>query len=86
MACRVPAIATAVGGVPELIKDGVDGRLFVVGDVDGMARAAIELLSDGDDYEAMASAARQTAQQRYCASHIIPQYVDYYKRVLDAAP
>ena len=86
MACRVPAIATAVGGVPELIEDGVNGRLFAVGDVDGMARAAIELLSDGEDYESMATAARQTAQQRYCASHIIPQYVDYYKRVLDAAP
>jgi N-acetyl-alpha-D-glucosaminyl L-malate synthase BshA len=86
MACRVPAIATAVGGVPELIDDGINGRLFAVGDVDDMARAAIELLSDGDDYEAMATAARHTAQQRYCASHIIPQYVDYYKRVLDAAP
>ena len=86
MACRVPAIATAVGGVPELIDDGINGRLFAVGDVDGMARAAIELLSDGDDYEAMATAARHTAQQRYCASHIIPQYVDYYKRVLEAAP
>ena len=69
-----------------LIDDGINGRLFPVGDVDGMARAAIELLSDGEHYEAMAAAARHTAQQRYCASHIIPQYVDYYKRVLDAAP
>lgn len=86
MACRVPAIATSVGGVTELIDDDINGRLFAVGDVDGMARAAIELLSDGEDYEAMATAARHTAQQRYCASHIIPQYVDYYKRVLDAAP
>ena len=38
MACKVPTIATRVGGVSELIDDGVTGRLFPVGDVDGMAR------------------------------------------------
>src|SRR6185437_5817709 len=83
MACRVPAIATAVGGVPELIEDGINGRLFAVGDVEGMARACIELLNDGKQYDAMATAARQTAQKRYCASHIIPQYEAYYERMLE---
>ena len=37
MACKVPSIATRVGGVPELIDDGVTGLLFPVGDVDAMA-------------------------------------------------
>ncbi len=45
MACRVPAIATRVGGVPELIDDGTNGMLFDVGDVDAMAEAAIDLLA-----------------------------------------
>jgi L-malate glycosyltransferase len=83
MACKVPSIATAVGGVPELITDGLNGRLFPVGDVEGMAAAAIDLLSNDAKHEEMAAAARQTAQQRYCASKIIPHYEAYYERVIE---
>jgi L-malate glycosyltransferase len=83
MACKVPTIATSVGGVPELIEDGVTGRLFPVGDVAGMAQAAIELLIDPKSLATMGEACRSVAQQRYCASRIIPQYESYYERVLD---
>jgi len=85
MACKVPSIATEVGGIPELIEDGVNGRLFPVGDVEGMARAAIELLGDDARHAELAAAGRRTAQQRYCASKIIPQYEAYYERVLERA-
>jgi N-acetyl-alpha-D-glucosaminyl L-malate synthase BshA len=83
MACSVPAIATRVGGVPELIDDGVNGLLFPVGDVDAMANAAIALLNDPPRFEALSRAARRTAQDRFCATRIIPLYEDYYRRVLD---
>jgi N-acetyl-alpha-D-glucosaminyl L-malate synthase BshA len=85
MACKVPTIATRVGGVSELIEDGVTGRLFAVGDVDAMAAAAIELLSDEGRLAAMADAGRRAAQDRYCASRIIPVYEKYYERVLARA-
>jgi glycosyltransferase involved in cell wall biosynthesis len=85
MACRVPSIATRVGGVPELIEDGVSGRLFPVGDVEGMAGAAVELLGDSDRYLAMAEAARRTAQTRYCASKIVPLYERFYEDVVSGS-
>jgi len=82
MACGVPAIATRVGGVPELIDDGINGRLFEVGDVEAMSRAAIALLTDEPARQRMADAARKTAQDRFCASRIIPLYEEYYDRVI----
>jgi L-malate glycosyltransferase len=82
MACCVPTIGTGVGGVPELIEDGVTGRLFPVGDTDAMADAAIELLNDPDRLDQMGRAGRAFAQARYCASRIIPLYEKYYEEVL----
>jgi N-acetyl-alpha-D-glucosaminyl L-malate synthase BshA len=83
MACRVPSISTNVGGVPELITDGVNGLLFEVGDVDGMSAGAIALLSDPDRLEQISCAGRRTAQDHFCSSRIIPLYEAYYQRVLE---
>ncbi len=83
MACRVPAIGTRVGGVPELIQDGVNGILCEVGDVEAMALAAIDLLGDAGWLESMRVAARKTAQDHFCASTIISVYENYYRQVLE---
>ena len=85
MACKVPSIATRVGGVPELIDDGETGLLYAVGDVDGMAQGTISLLNDGERLQAMRNAARCTAQKRFCATLVLPQYVKYYESVLRQA-
>ena len=85
MACEVVPIATRVGGIPELIEHGKSGYLAEVGDVDTMARYAIELLSDEKALHQMAKATRAVAQSRFCASRIIPQYEEFYRRVLERA-
>lgn len=82
MACKVPSIATRVGGVPELIDDGITGMLYPVGDVDAMAQGALELLTDRPRLQAMRDAGRRMAQKRFCASLVVPEYVRYYESVL----
>lgn len=81
MACGVPAVATRVGGVPELVKDGVDGFLEAPGDILAQAERVTNLLLDERLYEKVSSAARETAETRFCSSIIIPQYEAYYREI-----
>jgi len=81
MACGVPPVASRVGGLPELVTDGVDGFLEPVGDVPAYARRVVELLSDDAVYRRMSAAARHTAETRFCTSLIIPQYESFYEEV-----
>jgi N-acetyl-alpha-D-glucosaminyl L-malate synthase BshA len=85
MACEVPSVATAVGGVPEVIEHGRSGFLAEVGDVATMARDAISILSDEKRLREMGMVARWEAQSRFCASKIIPEYEKFYERVLERA-
>jgi N-acetyl-alpha-D-glucosaminyl L-malate synthase BshA len=85
MACEVPTVATNVGGLPEVIEHGKNGFLAAVGDVDLMARCAIDILSDDKKLREMGKLARFEAQSRFCASKIIPQYENFYERVLRAS-
>ena len=85
MACGVPAVATNVGGVPELVTHGVDGYLEAPGDIAAQAGRVVALLSDARLHGRMAQAARHTATSRFCTERIIPQYEKYYKEVCDRA-
>jgi len=84
MACEVPVIASDVGGLRELIHSGQDGCLVAPGDVEGMARCALELLSHPDRGRQMGERARESARARYCATLVIPRYEAFYDQVLQA--
>lgn len=85
MACETPVIATRVGGLAEVVTDGVDGYLVDVGDVETAARHAVEILSREDRGREMGALARKNAKARFCANDIIPVYEKYYERVVAEA-
>jgi N-acetyl-alpha-D-glucosaminyl L-malate synthase BshA len=83
MSCEVPVIASRVGGLPEVIEDGVSGLLRPVGDVEGMAREALKVLADDALHLRLAQAGRQRVLECFDAPRIIPQYEALYRELLE---
>ena len=82
MSCAVPVVGTAVGGVPEVVEEGKTGFLLSPGDVDGMARACLSLLTDRERNAEFREAARQRAVTHFDASLIVPLYEAYYQEIV----
>jgi N-acetyl-alpha-D-glucosaminyl L-malate synthase BshA len=83
MATEVVPIATRVGGIPEVIEHGKTGYLADVGDVESMANFAIDILSDESRLRKMGKECRASAAERFSTKKIIPQYEEFYLRVLE---
>jgi N-acetyl-alpha-D-glucosaminyl L-malate synthase BshA len=82
MACGVPVIGTDAGGLPEVVCSGETGVLLPVGDVEAMARTALEILGDPDRRRAMGAAARRRAVEHFGVERVVGQYEAFYERVL----
>ena len=82
MSCGVPVLASRVGGLPELVEDGVNSFLCPTGDVAAFTEQAARLLEDDTLYRRVSAAARDTAVERFAIERILPQYLDLYERVL----
>ncbi|HUC75525.1 MAG TPA: N-acetyl-alpha-D-glucosaminyl L-malate synthase BshA [Vicinamibacterales bacterium] len=85
MACEVPVVASRVGGLPEVIDDGVTGFLCPPDAVDLMAERSLDLLTDPGKRARMGRAASERVRARFCASAIVPRYETYYGDVLAKA-
>ena len=86
MACEVPVISSSVGGLPELVVHGETGYIAEIGDVDRMARYAIELLSNESRRELFAKASRRRAVENFDIEEIVGLYEHHYELILSAAP
>ena len=82
LACGVPVVASAVGGLPEVIPEGHVGFLRPVGDVGAMADAVTRLLDDPALCAQMGAAARRLVEARYRLDPAVDRYLAIYRRVL----
>lgn len=80
MAGGSPVVATNVGGLPEIIIQGVNGFMGDVGDTDQMARYAIEILKDESTFSRFRANARKQADN-FDITRIVPQYEQLYERL-----
>lgn len=81
MACGVPGIGTAIGGIPEVIEHGVNGYLVDLGDVDAVAKYAIELLSDEEKLMEFRENAIRAVRTKFHSETIIEQYEQLYEKL-----
>lgn len=82
MAAGVPVIGSRVGGLEDMVNDGICGRLLPVGDIEGMAAAACELLMDPMLAASFANAGRQLARERYSPAGSVAAYLKLYTQAL----
>jgi len=82
LSCGVPVVASRVGGIPEVVTDGVTGILRDVGDVDGMAAASLELLGDRVRWQQMSAAAAADARRRFARDDMVARYESFYARTI----
>lgn len=83
MACKVPAITSNAGGLPELNIDGFCGYMGNVGDVDDMAAKAISILKDDAVLQQFKENALIRAKD-FDLKKILPEYISYYNQVIEA--
>jgi len=78
-----PVVATRVGGVPDVVRDGVDGYLVEAGDVAGLAEALARLAADPELRDRMGAAGRERVLPRYAVERLIDDVDRLYRSLLE---
>ncbi len=81
MCFSCPSVATAVGGIPEVVESGRSGLLVPPGDPDAAARAVESLIGNPGLRAALGGEARRRARGLFSADAIVPLYEQLYRRV-----
>jgi glycosyltransferase involved in cell wall biosynthesis len=84
LAAQRPAVATRVGGTPDVIRDGVDGFLVEVGDADALSERLAELAADPERRAKMGADGRERVLGRYAVQRLVDDIDRLYRSLLDA--
>ena len=79
LASGTPVVGSKAGGLVEVVKEGATGALCEIGDVDAMARASVEILSDRERWQTMSRDAAADARARFSRDDIVRQYEALYE-------
>ena len=80
MSWGLPVIATPVGGVPQVVEDGVNGLLVAPGNIDALAAALARLLDEPALRESLGTAARRTIETRFSLATALERLGELYRR------
>lgn len=86
MACGLPPVATRIGGVEDIVKDGENGLLAAPGDAAGLAAGLRRLLADEALTRKLAARAQQTIRDSYTLESTSPRYLALYRELLGKKP
>jgi glycosyltransferase involved in cell wall biosynthesis len=86
MAAGLPIVSTPIGGIPEAVREGVEGLLVTPGDTAALEAALARLLADGELRRRMGEAARERVLGTFSADVIVPRIESLYGRYTVAAP
>ncbi len=79
MAMSRPVVSTPAGGVPEVITDGVNGRIVAMRAPEAMAQAILALIENPDRAQALGVAAQRTIETRFSLERMTDDYESFYR-------
>jgi len=82
MACRIPVVAFAVGGLSEIISHGHDGYLIQNRDAQEFSQRLVELIDDPDRLGTFGENAGSTVRNRFSTTHMTESYCSAYARLV----
>ncbi len=86
LACGTPVVAFAVGGIPEVIRDGVNGRLVAAGDTMALANVLLELAADRERCARMGSEGARLIAAEYTLGIQAARYTRLYRGLTSSSP